>query len=282
MKTPYFVYTHGSLDPWFKNAFPIKHIKKQIYWLLAEYWVIKNAKNVIFTTEEERQLARNSFKPYFMNEVVINFGRRGCLDFSESTKKLFHQQYPELIGKKCILFLSRIHQKKGCDLLIEAFAKIYKNDDSHHLVIIGNDQERLRANFEKLAESLCIRDRITWTGMVSENMKWSSYHACEVFMLPSHSENYGSAVVEALSVGKPVLITNKVNIWREIQSYGAGYVEDDDLDGAVHLLSMWSQLGVVEKKNMGLAAQKCFHETFEIESAAAKLSQHLSAVFSEN
>ncbi|MBT8587053.1 glycosyltransferase [Polynucleobacter paneuropaeus] len=277
-KIPYFIYTHGMLDPWFKNAFPIKHIKKQIYWLLAEYWVIKNAKNVIFTTEEERQLAKSSFVPYTSKGVVINFGIRGCKDFSNENKDLFFRKYPQLIGKKCILFLSRIHHKKGCDLLIKAFSSIYKNDDSYHLVIVGNDQEGLRTSFEKLAENLGTTSRINWTGMVSDDMKWSCYHACEVFMLPSHSENFGSAVVEALSVGKPVLITNKVNIWREIASHNAGIVENDDLEGAIKLLSKWSLIGAVKKREMEIAAQKCFKDLFEIESAAENLSEHLITV----
>ena len=72
--TPYVLFTHGMLDPWFKKQYPLKHLKKWMYWPWAEYRVLRDAQAVLFTCEEERVLARQSFWLYRCNEVVVNFG----------------------------------------------------------------------------------------------------------------------------------------------------------------------------------------------------------------
>jgi glycosyltransferase involved in cell wall biosynthesis len=274
---PYFLYTHGMLDPWFKKAYPLKHLKKYFYWLFFEYRVLKNSRAVIFTSEEERSLARLSFQPYKAREAVINFGIIGFKGCKQDLKNLFYEKFPELLTKRCILFVSRIHQKKGCDLLIRSFSEICFSADSFHLVIVGNDQDGWRAKLEKLAINLGVNNKITWTGMVSNDLKWGALNSCEVFMLPSHSENFGSAVVEALSCSLPVLISNKVNIWREIELFGAGIVSDDSLVGSNCMLNNWTNLSDLDKINMRNQALNCFNERFNIKSAAINLSNFLES-----
>ncbi|MEB0151131.1 glycosyltransferase, partial [Pseudomonas sp. CCC2.2] len=73
-KIPYFIFTHGMLDPWFKKNYPLKHLKKWLYWTWGEYRVLRDAKAVLFTCEEEKILARQSFWLYKANEVVTAFG----------------------------------------------------------------------------------------------------------------------------------------------------------------------------------------------------------------
>ena len=72
--TPYLVFTHGMLDPWFKRHYPLKHLKKWAYWPWAEYRVLRDARAVIFTCDEERLLARRSFWLYRVNEAVTSYG----------------------------------------------------------------------------------------------------------------------------------------------------------------------------------------------------------------
>src|SRR5579862_7846469 len=72
--TPYVLFTHGMLDPWFKRKYPLKHLKKWMYWPWAEYRVLRDAEAVLFTCEEERKLARSSFWMYRCNEIVVNYG----------------------------------------------------------------------------------------------------------------------------------------------------------------------------------------------------------------
>ena len=223
--TPYFLFTHGMLDPWFKKRYPLKHVKKWTYWPWAEYRVLRDAQAVLFTCEEERVLARESFWLYHCNEVVVNYGTAMPTGDPDLERKEFFSRYPELRGKKLALFMGRIHPKKGCDLLIEAFAKVLAPDPAWRLVIAGPDQLEWQKNLAQLADCLEVTSKITWTGMIGGAMKWGALHAAEVFVLPSHQENFGIVVAEALAAGMPTLISNKVNIWREIQSDGAGLVD---------------------------------------------------------
>ena len=118
---PYYVFPHGMLDPWFKRAFPLKHLKKWLYWPWAEYRVLRDAAAVIFTSEEERLQARKSFWLYQCRERVSPLGLEALEPISTSAKRLFLARYPQLEGASILLFFGRLHPKKGCDLLIEAF-----------------------------------------------------------------------------------------------------------------------------------------------------------------
>src|SRR3954447_16631008 len=119
-KTPYFVFPHGMLDPWFKRTYPLKHLKKLLYWPWAEYRVLRDAAAVLFTSEEERRLARESFALYHCREVVVNYGTAAPSNF-EGAREIFLASQPQLQGRPFLLFLGRLHEKKGCDLLIKAF-----------------------------------------------------------------------------------------------------------------------------------------------------------------
>lgn len=275
--TPYFVYTHGMLDPWFKRTYPLKHLKKWLYWPWSEYRVLKDARAVLFTCEEERVLARQSFWLYKCNEVVVNYGTAATTEEPEAQRQLFLNQFPELRNKHLLLFLSRIHVKKGCDLLIEAFAKVAGLDDSLHLVIAGPDQTGWQAELQKQAEKLGITHKITWTGMLLGNIKWGALHATDALVLPSHQENFGIVVAEAMACGVPVLISNKVNIWREIVDDGAGLVANDDLSGTIELLQKWITMPPDAKQTMQQKARQCFNQRFEIHKAARSLIDALYA-----
>ncbi len=264
---PYFVFTHGMLDPWFKRTYPLKHLKKWLYWPWAEYRVLRDAQAVLFTCEEERILARDSFWLYKCNEIVVNFGTAAPTGDPAVQRQTFLSQFPELRHKRLLLFLSRIHIKKGCDLLIEAFAKVAGAEDSLHLVIAGPDQTGWQAELQKQAKKLGIAQKIAWTGMLSGDLKWGAVYAAEVLVLPSHQENFGIVVAEAMACGVPVLISNKVNIWREVAADGAGLVANDDLDGTIELLKKWLAMLPDEQQIIQQKAKQCFTERFEIHKA---------------
>jgi glycosyltransferase involved in cell wall biosynthesis len=117
--------------------------------------------------------------------------------------------------------------------------------------------------------------RVEWLGMLQGEQKWGAFYAADAFILPSHQENFGIVVAEALSTSTPVLITNKVNIWREIDAAGAGFVEDDDVDGVINLLNRWFKLTTKEKLVMSINARACYQNNFSIESAVADLEKVL-------
>jgi len=270
-KTPYLVCPHGMLDPWFNRAYPLKHLKKILYWNLAEYGVLRDARAVVFTCEEERNLARKSFSPYKLTEAVVSYGTASPEGDAESQRRAFLEKFPEASGKRVVLFLGRIHEKKGCDILIEAFSKAALKDPVLHLVVAGPDQTGLVSELKALAERLGVGKRITWTGMLSGDLKWGAFRLADVFVLPSHQENFGVAAVEALACGVPVLLSDKVNIWREISGCKAGLVAGDDVAGVSGLLEKWLSMSPKERDVMRRKALGCFSEKFEIHNLTTSL-----------
>ena len=268
---PYYVFTHGMLDPWFKSVYPLKHLKKWLYWFWFEYQVLRDAKAVLFTSEEERLQAKKSFWLYRCSEKVTAYGTSMPPPDSINLKECFFLQYPQLRAKRLLLFLGRIHEKKGCDLLISAFAQVADADPDLHLVMAGPDQTGWVDELKRRALKLGIASRITWTGMLYGDNKWGAYYAAEVFCLPSHQENFGIAVAEALACGIPVLISNKVNIWREIDSHGAGIIGEDSIEGTSKTLSQWLSLTNEKKQQMKDAALQCFAARFRIDKVAESL-----------
>jgi len=275
---PYYVFAHGMLDPWFKQQYPLKHLKKTLYWPWAEYRVLRDARAVLFTTEEERPLARQTFNRYRVNEAVVGLGiAEPHIGDRAELRAGFLRRYPELRDKRIVLFLGRLHPKKGCDLLIEAFAAAARREPDLRLVMAGPGEESYRAGLERLAHTLGIADRICWTGMIQGETKWGAYTAAEVFALTSHQENFGISVAEALACRVPVLISNKVNIWREISAEHCGFVAEDTLPGARTLLTQWLDLSALERERMATNALACFRKHFLIDTTTARLAATLQA-----
>ncbi len=270
--TPYYVFPHGMLDPWFKRAFPLKHAKKWLYWPWADYRVLRDATAVIFTSEEERIQARRSFWLYRCTECVSPLGVQKPPLNAEAAKDKFFSTFPDLRGRRILLFLGRLHPKKGCDILVEAFAVISRHVPDISLVFAGPDQLESKRNLLTKVEQLKLQGSVVFTGMVEGEMKQGALAAADAFVLPSHQENFGLSVVEALAAGVPVLISNCVNIWREVEADQAGFVESDDLAGTTRLLERWLGTSPEERAEMRKRAQACFGARFEIEQAARSLS----------
>jgi glycosyltransferase involved in cell wall biosynthesis len=298
--TPYVVYPHGMLDPWFKRRYPLKHLKKWLYWPWGEYRVLRDAEMVLFTSEEERLQARKSFWLYRCRDAVVSYGTSAPPDHAEEQRSAFFGKYPALSGRPFLLFLSRIHEKKGCDLLIRAFAESQQQRtgigdlvvagpcaDSAYLDALRDLARRVglpvsdsdAGTTQSLAaERSGSKSTLHFLPMLTGELKWGAFRAASAFILPSHQENFGIAVAEALSCGTPVLISNKVNIWREIQDDGAGLVESDDLDGTFRLLSRWDALEAERREEMRGNASSCFQKRFEIREAARHLTHLLGKV----
>lgn len=277
-QTPYFVFPHGMLDPWFKRAYPLKHLKKLLYWSLAECRVLRDAAAVLFTSEEERRLARESFPFYRCDEVVVNYGTSGPRIDLASAQEEFFRAFPRLRGKQFLLFLGRLHEKKGCELLLEAFVAARaagRVDDSLDLVVAGPGMDQAYQN--QLISIAGGSQSVIFTGMLTGNQKWGALSAAEAFVLPSHQENFGIAVVEALACGTPVLISNKVNISGEISADQAGYVENDDLSGTVRLIERWVDTRPEERAAVKENARASFLRRFEINRATDSLLDVLEA-----
>jgi glycosyltransferase involved in cell wall biosynthesis len=269
--TPYFVFTHGMLDPWFRASQPVKWWAKQAFWWAVEGRVLAGAAGVLFTTEEERRLARSAYVGYRYRERVVAYGSADAGGDAGRQAAAFRDAVPALGGRRCLLFLSRIHPKKGCDLLIEAFAAVAGRHPDLDLVMAGPDQTGWRADLERLAAARGVAGRIHWPGLLTGDAKWGAFRSAEAFVLPSHQENFGIVVAEAMACQKLVLITDKVNIWREVEASGGGLVGPDDLAGTRDLLERFLALSAADRTAMGERARAAFLERFSIEGAATDL-----------
>jgi glycosyltransferase involved in cell wall biosynthesis len=270
---PYYVFAHGMLDPWFKRRYPLKHLKKWLYWPWAEYRVLRDAAATLFTTEQERLLARQSFWLYRSRERVVAFGTTRPPTDADRVRESFATRFPQTRGRRLLLFMGRIHEKKGCDLLIQAFARVASIDPQLHLVMAGPDQTGWIPTLQALASSLEVTERISWPGMLKDDLKWGALYSADAFVLPSHQENFGIAVAEALACGVPVLISDKVNIWQEIQADGAGLVDADTVAGTESLLRGWLGLDSGQRTRFREQARRTFENRFAIEATANDLLQ---------
>ena len=270
-ETPYMVFPHGMLDPWFKHQYPAKHLKKWVYWVLAQYWILRRAYRVLFTTCEESELARQSFWLHRWRGFVVPYGCSRPPEDPAALREAFFDRSPKLRGKRFMLFLGRIHRKKGCDLLIHSFLKYAAFDPGLHLVMAGPDQQEWSAELRQLVAAAGLGDRVHWPGMLKGDTKWGSLYACEVFILPSHQENFGIAVAEALACGKAVLLADKVNIAPQIAEDGAGLMELDTQGGTDALVHRWMAMSAAERGAMEEQALATFEHRYDMEANAATI-----------
>jgi glycosyltransferase involved in cell wall biosynthesis len=267
-KKPYMVFSHGMLDPYFKHAFPLKHFKKWIYWVLVEYWVLRGAYRVLFTTREESELARESFWLHRWNGYVVPYGCSRPPSDRDAMREAYFALVPEMRNKRFMLYLGRIHRKKGCDMLIRSFAKYAALDPGLHLVMAGPDQQGWSAELQTIVVENKLTDRVHWPGMIKGDAKWGAFYACEVFILPSHQENFGIAVAEALACGKAVLLADKVNIASQIAKDGCGLMELDDQEGTDALIRKWIAMPAEERQAMEHQALLTFRERYDMQENA--------------
>lgn len=277
-RVPYFVWTHGMLDPWFRRTYPIKHLKKLAYWSLVERRVLRDARAVLFTCEEERLLARLSFPGYDCHELVCGYGIATPRVDLTACKRRFFEAFPALADRRIVLFLGRLHEKKGCDVLIDAFARVSGSDHNLRLVMAGPGSEDWIARLKGQAERLGLGDRIVWPGMLTGELKWGAFAAAERFALPSHQENFGIAVVEALACGTPVVISDKVNIWREIDEDRAGWVGEDTVGGTEQALAAALSVSPEEDARARGRARESFVRRFEISTVADRMEHSLRSL----
>jgi glycosyltransferase involved in cell wall biosynthesis len=276
-----FVMPHGMLDPYFQRAKErrFKALRNILYWAIVERKVISDADGLLFTTETELLLARETFKSYNpKKEYNVGYGINTPPVFNEDMRHAFNQSCPGLKGNPYILFLGRIDLKKGVDLLVKSYIELQllakvKQQQLPKLVIAGPglDTDFAKKILLDVAKYPEIKDKIYFPGMLSGESKWGAFYGCEAFVLPSHQENFGIAVVEAMACGKPVLISNQVNIWREISNGGAGIIEDDNLVGTENMLKQWLGLTADEKLKMGERATKSFEKYFTLDKAVSNM-----------
>ena len=273
-RRPYVVFSHGMLDPYFMRSFPLKHIKKLAYWTLFERENLDRAEAVCFTSQEEKKIAAEGF-PFRskFKRVVVPYGTIGPSGDPETLTESFFLSCPAVRSRRYILFLGRLHPKKGCDLLLEAYAKAVPPEID--LVMVGPDDAGWLPQLQAQAERLGIEKRIHWTGALRGDPKWGAFYGAEAFILPSHQENFGIAVADALACGTIALLSDKVNIASDVEGDGAALVETDTVEGTTRLLERFLNLSSDERAVMRKNARACYETRYALKNAAQEVYRAL-------
>ena len=229
---PYIMTPHGMLDPWSLSQ---RRLKKQLYlaWRLRKD--LQRAAAIHFITEGERDLTRSlSLKA---PSLVVPIG----LDWSEfdpaPARGTFRSQYPAIGDRPMLLFLGRIHFKKGLDYLISAMERMANKRAV--LVIVGPDSDGYRVEVERQIQSAGLGDRVIFTGILHGPARIAAMADADLFVLPSRQENFGVAVAEALAAGTPVVVSDRVNLHPEVSGAGVGAVTTLDAGHLAATLDAW-------------------------------------------
>lgn len=196
---PYVVSAHGMLEPW---ALRQKRWKKQIYAHLSERPILNRAASLRALTDAEAEHYR-SFGLTSPTTVIPN-----GIDVPHTTDAaIFWQRYPDLQGKRVVLFLGRLHKKKGVEILCHAWKHITASVPDAVLVLAGPESDETPGLVHDLVTRLGIANSVRLAGMLRGELKWAALTAASVFVLPSFSEGFSVAILEALACATPVIIT---------------------------------------------------------------------------
>lgn len=243
---PLLISPRGMLETWsLKNSW----FKKLPAWLLYEQQNLKSASVFHATSLEEAASIR---KLGFRQPIALIPNGITIPDLdNQPNREVLVNLFPELASKKWLLFLSRIHPKKGLDNLLYTWKSLKAQFPTWHLVIAGPDLIGYRVKLEQLTRTLGLKQHVTFTGMLSGEYKASALNHADLFVLPTHSENFGIAIAESLSYGVPV-ITTQGTPWQDIERYQCGWWIENNQQTLTTVLGEAMQLSNEQRKVMGL------------------------------
>lgn len=269
---PYIVRPLGQLCEW---SLQQSARKKQIYLNLVEYANLNHSKALHFTSQQEQQeVSKLSLKsPSF----ILPHGLSIPIPVPDARQRLRQLlKVPE--DEPVILFMSRLHPKKGLDYLIPALGKLA--NQRFTFVLAGSGSPKYETEISNLLGSAGIRQCTYLSGFVADEMKDLLLQGADLFALTSHSENFGVAVLEALAVGLPVLITPGVALASVVEQYQLGYVVELDVaaiaSGVQHWLSSLEQA-----KAMGDRARQLILEKYTWDRIASNLIEVYTAMLKQ-
>jgi glycosyltransferase involved in cell wall biosynthesis len=263
-RVPYLVAAHGMADPW---ALRHKAWKKRMYTWLVERRNLSGAACLHALSEPEVDHLRE-FAPAMPVALVPNGVDLAPFD-DLPERAVLERRHPELAGKRVVLFLGRLHRKKGLDLLGEALRALGHRYDDLHLLVAGRD-EGARAELADRAAAAGLSDRITWLGHVSGRAAREAWGAADLFVLPSYSEGFSMAVLEAMAARKPVLISTACH-FDEVGRCGAGLVVEPEAASVIEGLRALLESGPAVLAAMAERGRMLVEGDFTWDRQAARL-----------
>jgi glycosyltransferase involved in cell wall biosynthesis len=220
---PYVVTVHGMLDDYSMRQ---KGWKKRAFLTMGGRTLFTKATTVHFTAQAEKDQATPWIPGNYLPMVqtcAIDLEPYAMLPGPEPALNAF----PQLVGNsRKVLFLSRLHPKKGVELLIQAHKILHDDGVPIELLIAGPGDDEYARGLKQLVADLKLENSTHFLGMVRGQVKLSLYELADVFVLPTHQENFGLVLPESLACGTPVVTTRGTDIWHELQEAGAMIVDN--------------------------------------------------------
>ena len=264
IKKKYYVFLHGQLDPFFETNF-FKLIKKKLYWFLFEKKNLIDAKSILLTSKGEMQTLNKTFvDTNNIKKKIVKYGIIEPKFRKQDLKKNFYKKYQQLKNKDFFLFLGRFHEKKGCEIIIEAVKKLGKNFNDLILMAGPLENNTYERKIINLIRTYNLDKNIIVSDAIFNDLKWGAIQESKAMLLPSHGENFGVSLVESMCFGKPVLTTNKVNISKEILKFKAGYISNDNVNSYKRIITKFNSLNKSKVNKMSQNAQLCFKKNFNL------------------
>ena len=217
---PYVLSVHGMLADW---PMAQKHLKKRLYLATVGRRLIGQATFVHFTAGEELEQGRKWLfgAPGLVVPLALDLepfhslpGPGLALEAFQGSQRDSHR----------VLFLSRLHEKKGLERLLEAVAGLRDQGLDCDLIIAGTGRTSYVRGLQAMTTSLRLDDRVRFVGHVVGDLKVSLYQSSDVFVLPTSQENFGLVLPESLACRTPVITTRGVDIWRELEESGSAII----------------------------------------------------------
>ncbi|MCR9200671.1 MAG: glycosyltransferase [Planctomycetaceae bacterium] len=269
---PFVVSTHGMLDP---NSMGRKPWKKRLYGRLVEWPSLRKARGLFFTHTEEERLAHQTCVD-LPEGFIASLGVEAPPARSrEELAAAFLERFPECTSGPRIMLLSRLHSKKGLDLLIPAARQVMNGTMDGRLILVGPGEPEYLEELKALCLTNGIAERTVFTGPLAGDMKWGALAAADVFALPSYQENFAIALVEALRMGTPAVISNRINIWQDLVNAGAAiHCELNQHSVAKEIGGLLSS--TANRQAMGDAGRELAESRYTWPNSAASVAAHYS------
>ena len=259
-RVPFSIAPRGELEP---GAYCFSKKRKDFISYLFLKRLLARARFVLVTSTQEKNYSRNYFPKKMIFENVPNY-----IDIEV---KSFRPK--SIYNKRNILYLGRIHPKKGIENLINAFNLLdYKILDDHRLLIVGTGDKRYMDSLKKQAANSERAGAINFLGHRAGNEKKLIYSEAKVMVLPSYSENFGNVVVEALAHATPV-IASKYTPWSDLKKVGCGNWVENDPESISQALELILSLSQEDYNSMAEAARRFVIETYDIRQNGGKLEK---------
>ena len=261
---PYIVTIHGELNDWNLQQ---KRLKKQIYMTAVQRGILQKSAALHAITQAEsnriRQLEIETPVAMIPNGIHTE-------EFENlPDRSQFVSRYPELENRLIVLFLGRIQQKKGLDILAQEFGNLVRTRHDVRLVVAGPDEDNTLTEIKTILKSQGALEKAVFPGMLTGEQKLEALSAADIFALTSYSEGFSVALLEALSAGLPLVITDECN-FPEVGDSRAGFVvRPNDSETASALMSLLDSADL--RREMSENARRLVRSNYTWERIAKKM-----------